>query len=325
MSWRRRAADLPGWSGLSPPVQAALLMVLGAACVAIQNGLIRIAAADLHPFEIAFFRNVFGALTVLPLLGGLGLGMLRTRHPGRLLVISAAHLFGMLGYFVAIVHLPLAEVTALSFTKPLFATLGAALVLREVVRGRRWSAVAVGFVGVLIVVRPGAEAVSPYALLVLFGTLLLAGATLAIKRLLQAGEGAATIVLYQGIYMTVLSLPLGLLHWQVPSMVGWWLLVAIGGLGTGSWLCFTRALTIADTSAVVPYEFLRLPMAALVAYLWFAEVPSPWTWAGGALIFAATAYITRRETQLARARKLPSSAPSADKTSGTRQVDLRTE
>jgi drug/metabolite transporter (DMT)-like permease len=298
----RRSARLLRCPPLSPPVQAALLMVLGAACVAIQNGLIRIAAADLHPFEIAFFRNVFGLLTVLPLMGGLGLGMLRTWHPGRLLAISAAHLFGMVGYFVAIAHLPLAEVIALSFTKPLFATLGAALILHEVVRGRRWSAVGVGLVGVLIVVRPGVEAVSPFAVLVLLATVVMAGATLAIKRLLVS-EGGATIVLYQSVFMTVLSLPLGLLYWHTPTAVGWWLLVAIGGLGTGSWLCFTRALGLADTSAVVPYEFLRLPFAALVAYLWFAEVPSLWTWTGGALIFAATAYITHREAQVVRARK----------------------
>ena len=93
-----------------------------------------------------------------------------------------------------------------------------------------------------------------------------------------------------------------LLHWRTPDALGWVLLLAIGALGTLSWLSMTRAFFLVDASAVVPFEFLRLPFAALVAYLWFAEVPSVWTWIGGAVIFGATAYIAEREARLARAR-----------------------
>ena len=124
---------------------------------------IRLAASDLHPFEIAFFRNLFGCAFVLPFLIRAGAGGLRAQAPGRLLLSSGGHLVAMLGYFLAVAFMPLAELTALAFTKPLFATIGAALVLHEVVRGRRWSAIALGFVGVMIVLRPGAAAFSPYA------------------------------------------------------------------------------------------------------------------------------------------------------------------
>jgi drug/metabolite transporter (DMT)-like permease len=122
-----------------------------------------------------------------------------------------------------------------------------------------------------------------------------------IKRL-TASEAVSTIVWYQALFATVLALPLCLLQWRMPDAQGWLLLIAIGGLGTVSWLTMTRAFFLIDASAVVPFEFLRLPFAALVAYLWFAEVPSVWTWLGGALIFGATAYIAEREARLARVR-----------------------
>jgi len=284
---------------LPPAIEAALLMVLGAACVAIQNGMIRVVSAEIHTFEIVFFRNLFGLAAMLPFLGGIGLGMFRARHPGQLLLMSVWHLLGMVGFFLAIVYLPLAEVIALAFSKPLFATVGAALILREVVRARRWSAVALGFAGVLIVLQPGAQAISPYAVLVLLGALMGAITSLMIKRL-TATEAISTIVWYQALFATVLALPLCLLQWRMPDPMGWLLLIAIGALGTVSWLTATRAFFLIDASAVVPFEFLRLPFAALVAYLWFAEVPSVWTWLGGALIFGTSIYIAQREARLAR-------------------------
>ena len=290
-----------GFLALPPIVQAALLMVGGAACVAVQNGLIRIVSAEIHTFEIVFFRNLFGLLALLPVMGGVGLALLRTSRPGRMLVMSASHLAGMICYFMAIAYLPLAEVIALGFSKPLFVTLGAALVLGEVVRARRWSAVAVGFLGVMIVLRPGAQAISPYALLILGGTVLGAAVTLMIKRL-TATERIATIVWYQALISTVFALPLCLLHWRMPDPLGWLMLIAIGALGTLSWLAMTRSIFLVDASAVVPFEFLRLPFAALVAYLWVAEVPSVWTWVGGALIFGTSIYIAQREARLTRSQ-----------------------
>jgi drug/metabolite transporter (DMT)-like permease len=296
-----------GLRTLPPIVEAALLMAFGAVCVAVQNGVIRVVSADIHTFEVVFFRNLFGLLAMLPLLGGVGLGMFRAKSPGRLMLMSTWHLLGMVCYFLALVYLPIAEVTALSFSKPLFATVGAALILHEVVRARRWSAVGLGLFGVLIVLQPGAQAISPYAALVLLGALLGAATSLMIKRL-TATEGVATIVWYQALFATVLALPLCLLQWRTPDATGWLLLLAIGALGTLSWLTMTRAFFLADASAVVPFEFLRLPFAALVAYLWFAEVPSVWTWLGGALIFGATAYIAEREARLARTRAATATA-----------------
>jgi drug/metabolite transporter (DMT)-like permease len=215
----------------------------------------------------------------------------------------------MLGYFLAVAYLPLAELTALAFTKPLFATLGAALVLHEVVRGRRWGAIGIGFVGVLIVLRPGAVTFSPYAGLVLLSAVASAAVVLMVKQM-TLRDGSTTIVLYQTLFLTALSLPPALWFWRTPSLESLVLVALIGALGTIAWLCFTRAFALADASAVMPYEFLKLPLTAALAYLMFAEVPSVWTWLGGAVIFGASVYIAHREARVARvARVKPVAAP----------------
>jgi drug/metabolite transporter (DMT)-like permease len=296
-------------SRLSPPAQAALLMIAGATSGATMNCVIRVLSAEQHPFEIAFFRNLFGLMVMLPFLVRAGRDALRTSSTGWLALSSLGHLVAMLSFFVAVAAMPLAELTALSFTKPLFATIGAALVLHEVVRARRWSAVAIGFLGVLIVMRPGAAAISPYALLVLLSTLAIAAVALLIKHLSER-ESATTIVFYQSLFLTLFSLPPALLVWQIPSGGALALLIAIGALGTISWMCFTRAFALADASAVMPYEFLKLPITALLAYLLFAEVPTLWTWLGGAVIFVSTVYIAQREARVALTRA-PAAAAGA--------------
>jgi drug/metabolite transporter (DMT)-like permease len=295
VAWRRAAPVL------SPPLRAALLMLLANVCVAGMTATIRVASHELHPFEIAFFRNLFGFVFVLPFLWRAGLGMLRAHAPGRLLVSSAGHLAAMLCYFLAVAYMPLAELTALSFTKPLFATVGAAFVLHEVVRGRRWGAIATGFLGVMIVLRPGAEAFSPYAGLVLLSAVASAAVVLMIKQM-TLRDGSTTIVLYQTLFLTALSLPPALWFWRTPGLESVALVALIGALGTIAWLCFTRAFALADASAVMPYEFLKLPITAALAYLMFAEVPSVWTWLGGAVIFGASIYIAHREAKVARMR-----------------------
>ena len=276
-------------------------MIVGAVCVASQNAMIRMASAEIHTFEIVFFRNLFGLAVMLPLLARSGPSMLRVARPGRLLLMSACHLTGMVCYFLAIAYLPLADVIALSFSKPLFVTLGAALLLSEVVRARRWSAVLLGFIGVLVVLEPAASAISPYALVVLLGTVMGAATSLMIKHLTKR-ESVPTIVWYQALFATALSLPLCLPFWRMPDAAEWSLLVAIGALGTIAWLTATRALSLIDASAAAPFEFLRLPFAALIAYLLFAEIPDSSTWLGGAMIFATTFYIARREAKVGLAR-----------------------
>src|ERR1700757_5038834 len=147
------------WSAprLAPITRAALWILLSGVCAVLMNVLIRIAAQAMHPFEVAFFRCLFGLVLVLPWIIRGGPGLLRSRNAGFYLLRGAVGLVSMATWFYGITVVPLAAATAVNFTAPLFATIAAVLVLHEDVRLRRWSAVVIGFLGVLVIMRPGAE------------------------------------------------------------------------------------------------------------------------------------------------------------------------
>src|SRR5205085_6323995 len=135
----------------------ALWILLSGICAVMMNVLIRVAAQAMHPLEVAFFRCLFGLVLVLPWIVRGGPGLLRSRNAGFYLLRAAVGLVSMATWFYGITVVPLATATAVAFTGPLFATLAAVLILHEVVRFRRWSAVVLGFVGVLVIMRPGTE------------------------------------------------------------------------------------------------------------------------------------------------------------------------
>ena len=279
----------------SPLVVAVLLMATAAALTAAQNTLIRfLGDSGMHPFEIAFFRCVFGFLTAAPLVLWPEQAWPRTRAVRPLLCSGLFHFTAMICFFTGVTMIPLNESAALTFAGPLFATVGAALVLGETVRARRWIAIVVGFVGVLIVLRPGAVPISLGAGLVLFSTMSFAGVTLLVKKM-SATERTATVVFYQSLFVMVATLPLALWVWAPPTLFSLALLATLGALCTAGWLCFTRAFALADASAILPLEFTRLPFVALLAYIVFGEVPDERAWIGAAVIFGSTLYISHRE------------------------------
>lgn len=295
---------------LRAPLKATLLMLGAMGFFAAMSAFIRLAAEELHPLEVVFFRNFLALLMMLPWLMRRGLGGLKTQRLGLYSLRALVNIFGMAAGFTALTLIPLAEATALSFTAPLFATIGAVLVLGEVIRRRRIAALIIGFAGTLIVLRPGVEAISLGAMLALINALSISITTLIVKMLTRS-EGPEAIVTYMALLMSPLSLLPALFVWQTPSWtaLGWMVLLA--GAGTLGHLLFTRAFALAEVSQIQPLEFVRLPMVAVVAYMLFAEVPTVWTWLGGSVIFAATAYITHREARLARRAALVARPPPA--------------
>ncbi|MSP50431.1 MAG: DMT family transporter [Alphaproteobacteria bacterium] len=287
---------------LTPPVIAVLLSLTTAATGSIMNCLIRVATEELHPFEVAFFRNLFGFLTILPFAFANGLGTFRAHRPGRLFLAALVNLFSMMSFFSAVALMPLNELTALSFTQPLFQTVGAALILGEAVRRWRWIGTLIGFIGVLIVVRPGTEAFTPVSLLVLFGASTYAAVALIIKSVADT-ESSITTVLYVSFMISCLSLPVAATVWTWPSAQALAMTAAIGALGTTGWFAFAYAFKLADASALASYDFTRLPFIAVPAYLIFDEIPDLWTWVGAAVIFASSVLVTRAEARRGREAK----------------------
>jgi drug/metabolite transporter (DMT)-like permease len=279
--------------------RAAALMVASACSFGIMAILIRYASHALHAFEIAFFRSLFGAIAASPLIARHGWSVLRTDRIGFYVVRCAIGTLGMLAGFWAIAHLPLAQAISLSYSSPLFVTIGAVVFLGEIVRMRRWSAVVAGFIGVLVIVRPGTDGFTAASLVAILSAACTGAVTISIK-FLSRSDPADTIVLLTTWLWVPLSLPFALTVWQMPAASLWPLLVAIGVLGTLGQYFWTHALKLADASTLAPFSYLQLVIVSVLAWLVFDEAVDGWTAAGALIVIGASLYIARREAALGR-------------------------
>lgn len=283
------------------PVRAIVLMIVSGCCFGVMAVLIRYASHSLHAFEIAFFRSFFGAIATLPLLMRHGVGSLRTKRFSFYVLRCAIGTVGMLAGFWAIAHLPLAQAIALSYSSPLFVTIGAVIFLGEIVRARRWSAVVAGFVGVLVIVRPGSDGFTAASLVALLAAASTGTVTISIK-FLSRSDPPDTIVLLTTWLWVPLSLPAALLVWQTPPTTLWPLLIVIGVLGTLGQYFWTHALRLGEASTLAPFSYLQLIVVSLLAWWLFDEALDRYTALGAAIVIGASLYIARREAVVARQR-----------------------
>ena len=276
----------------------ALWAIVAAAGFTLNGALVRdLALSGVHPFEISFGRAGFALIAVLPFLYYQGFAAFRTKHPVTHLARAVIGGFAMLCGFYALANMELADVTALGFTTPLFATVLAVFFLKESVRWRRWTAIAVGFAGVLLMVRPGASAFEPVALIALLCALLIAIALILVKKVPQSDSQVA-MLFYFCVCALVISAPLALSVWTDPSPLQWAKMAAIGCIGIGAQYFLIRAFQVADASFVAPFDYSRLLFAAALGFLLFGELPDSWSVAGALIIAVSTFYIARREARL---------------------------
>jgi drug/metabolite transporter (DMT)-like permease len=287
---------------IPPQMRASLLIILSTLGFTGMHTVIRYASTvgdTIHPFEIAFFRNLFGLIVLAPIFWRSRFGVLRTQKFHLHALRGTIQIFAMLMFFTALSLSPLAKVSAMSFTAPLFATIGAIVFLGERIRMRRIMALLLGFAGALIILQPGVVELDPGMLLVLTSSAIWACAMLIIK-VLSRTDSSVTITAYQGIFLTPLSLIAALFVWDWPNWHQLALFALMGVLGTLAHVSMAEAFKLADTTAVLPFDFTRLIWASMVGFLVFGEVPALWTWVGGTVIFASTTYIAYREARLSR-------------------------
>ncbi len=287
---------------LSPPVQGAIWMLLAAVLFSLLNTLIRWLTAErgLPPFQAAFFRIFFGLLFMVPLMvraGRAGLG----RHNPLYLRRALIGVIGMLASFYSIAHLPLATSTALSFTAPLFTTVLAVFMLGEQVRMRRWSAIIIGFVGAVIILRPGWTPIDAGMIAALISAASSAINTIVIK-LLSRTEPANAIVTWMALYYTPFLFIPAFFVWEWPDWDLWPWIVLMGVLGSLGHMTMTRAFRAADATVVMTFDYSRLPFAALLGLVFFAEQPDEYTLIGAVIIGASGLYIAHREAKVSRLR-----------------------
>lgn len=269
-------------------------------------------AQELNSYMMAFWRYLFGGVFLLHIFWRHGLATpFRTHKLGQHAIRGAFHSAGMQLWFVALPLITLADLTALGFTGPIFVTIGAALFLGEDVRLRRWAAVAVGFIGAMIIIRPGFETITLGAICALASTPLFSASNLMAKSL-STTDRADTIVIYQSIFIVLCAAPFAIWHWQplTWTQAGWFLLA--GFFGTAGHLIMQRGYQVAEISALQPIGFLSLIWNTLFGFLLFTQQPGVWTFVGAAVIFASALYISHREAiRRAQVRSADARPPAA--------------
>jgi drug/metabolite transporter (DMT)-like permease len=288
------------WSRTPPSLRGITVMVISTVAFSSMHAAIVFVSKDLHPFQIAFFRNLFGLLIFIPVIRQSGLVLWRTDRVGMHILRSVLNVMAMLAFFTALTLTPLPRVTALSFTAPLFMALLAVLFLGERMYAFRWYALLLGFAGTLIILRPGVIPLEIGSLLVIGSAFIWSVTMVVIKKLSQT-ETSLTITGHMVLWLSLFSFIPALYVWQMPSVTGWLLLVFIGCCGTFAQLLLAEALKQADSTTVMPFDFLKLVWASLFGYFLFGQTSDAFVWIGAVLVFSAGMYVTWQERRRSKA------------------------
>ncbi len=273
-------------------------MVLSTVVFSAMHTGVRHVSDELNPLQTVFLRNVFGVLVFAPILIRNGVTFLHTRRFRLHTLRAVLNFMAMAAFFTALSMAPLAKVTALSFTAPIFTALLSVMLLGESFRLRRWTATVAGFVGTLVILRPGFVEIDLGSIFVLLSAFLW-GITMIVIKLLGRTESSLTTTGYMNILLAAFSLIPAVWVWRWPEPETWLWLVFIGMSGTLGQLALAQALREADITAVMPFDFLKLVWASIFGFMFFTEIPHKFTWYGAIIIFASGFYIAYRERSAA--------------------------
>jgi drug/metabolite transporter (DMT)-like permease len=283
------------WESLGPNGRASVWMLLAVLAFSVNNVSLKSLTRELDPLQIMFVRGTLMTLLLLPLVWRTH--AFATKRIGGHLTRSVLGTSGAYLFIFALSLAPVADVIAISFSRGIFIVVLAVLVLGEIVGWRRWTACIVGFIGVLVMVRPGFGELN-WGLVAAAGDAVLSGAVALTLKSLGRTERSQTIVLYFGAFSAVFCLVPAILVWRDPGLEGWLLLAVTGVLATCGQLCVTRAWTEGEASILAPLAYAQLVLSGGLAYLLFRETPDALGLAGAAIIVASTLYIALREARL---------------------------
>lgn len=270
-------------------------MLAGGLLFSIMSLAVKHLGGHMDSFQIAFMRAFIGFLVFLPFIYRAGLSNLKTGKLSKHLLRGTIGISAMICTFYSITQLPLADAVALSFTRPLFIILLAVLFLNEAIRWRRWTATAVGFIGVLVMVQAGPE-VGFATAVALAGAFLVALVSVLLKQL-SSTESPTTIMFYFGLIGSLISLGPAIYVW-VPVSTGDLIVIVIASFfGSIGNYCVIHALSVGEATAVSPFDYSRLIYSGLLGFLFFSEIPDVWMLVGAMIIIASSIYIARREAK----------------------------
>jgi len=287
---------------IPPPLRGVIFMMISAVGVVAMNVSIRQIADDIHPFVIAFFRHTIGVCLLVPMFVRPGSNPFRTANFSLQGLRAILNVIAMLAYFLALTMEPLAKVVALTFTAPLIATVGAVLLLGETVTRARYLALAIGFGGAMVILRPWAVEVSTGSLLLILSSTTW-GMALVVIKVLSRRDSPATIALYASLLQLPVCLIAALFYWQWPTLYQLFIMALIAIFGSTTQLALAQAFREADATVVLPADFSKLVFAGLAGWLFFGELPAIWIWIGGTVVFTGVflnAWLEKRAREAAK-------------------------
>ena len=255
---------------------------------------VKLLSNELHPIIICFYRCLMGLIIITPFVARNNFKALQTDNMRLQIFRALINIISMICWFSAIGMMHFEKATALGFTTPLFTTVLAVIILGEVIRFHRTAALLLGFIGILIIIRPGYMPFEFGTILMLIASFSFSFVLIFVKKL-SATDSSLTIIFYHLLYMTPAFFILSLFYWQSISFNQLVIFSLMGSSGLLSHWCLAQAFKMSDTTFVMPLQFTKLIWASLIGLFIFAEQPDIWTWIGGVIIFISVVYITYRE------------------------------
>jgi drug/metabolite transporter (DMT)-like permease len=277
--------------------RGALWMLASALTFTVMTTLVKYLGEGYGASVQAFYRGLAGVIFLLPIIARDPKGSFRTTRPGILIFRALAGTLGLILAFYSYQEMPLAEANALSFTRTLWVVPLAALVLGEKVGPVRIGATLVGFIGVLVMLRPSGDMLVSWPALAALASAALFAMTVTGMKLMTRDHSATVLIVWSAVFGAVLALPPALFEWRWPSLVDFALLCAMGGLGLITQTCYIRGMALGDAAAMAPLDYTRLIFAVIVGLVFFSEVPNSVTMLGAGIVIASTLYITIREAR----------------------------
>ena len=255
---------------------------------------VKLLSNELHPIIICFYRCLMGLIIITPFVARNNFKALQTDNMRLQIFRAIINIISMICWFSAIGMMHFEKATALGFTTPLFTTVLAVLVLGEVIRFHRTAALLLGFIGILIIIRPGYMPFEFGTILMLIASFSFSFVLIFVKKL-SATDSSLTIIFYHLLYMTPAFFILSIFYWENINLNQLIIFILMGASGLLSHWCLAQAFKMSDTTFVMPLQFTKLIWASLIGLFIFSEQPDIWTWVGGVIIFISVVYITYRE------------------------------
>ena len=281
------------WQALPGNVRGSLIILIASLTSVVMSSLIKHVGQTIPVIEILFVRQILVMIIISPVIfRNLGT-VFKSSIYGLHFLRASLSVIAMYTGFTAVVNMPLAEVTAITFARILFTTILAIVFLKEIIGIRRWASIFIGFMGVLVVIRPDPDNINIYALMAIVSALFVSGIQIVLRKVSQIDK-PSTIIAFHSIFITLVMAVPAYFQWVMLNLDEMIYILMIGILMSLMQWLFIQAFKVGEAAAIAPMEYVRLLYAGVIGIIFFSEIPTVWTLSGAAIIAASTLYTLHR-------------------------------